>query len=81
MATHAPLTAASAQMHKNIAQYEDDNVGVEAVHQSEEAVETGAHVVNHAVYSKKLKTYEKAERLERKVDNANVEALYQKKVQ
>ncbi|MCD8004185.1 MAG: NlpC/P60 family protein [Oscillospiraceae bacterium] len=77
-ATKAPLDTVSGTAHKQISQYEDDNVGVQAAHQSEEAVEGTTHVTEQAVYSNKLRKYEKAEKLVRKSDNANVEALYQK---
>ena len=77
-AAKAPLDTVSGTAHKQISQYEDDNMGVQAAHQSEEAVEGAAHVTEQAVYSNKLRKYEKAEKLVRKSDNANVEALYQK---
>ena len=45
---------------------------------SEEAVEAAAYTVDHAIYSKKLKAHDKAEKLIEKSDRANVDALYEK---
>ena len=59
---------------------QDDNTAVQAVNASAEAAEVGAHAVDHAIYSKKLKSYEKAERLQTKSDAANVEAIYQQRM-
>lgn len=64
-------------VHREIHQNEDDNVGVQAAHQSEELVEGAAQTVGHARYSKKLREYNKASKLEQKADQANVEASYQ----
>ncbi|MCD8153405.1 MAG: hypothetical protein LUF78_01690 [Clostridiales bacterium] len=78
IADHAPLDSVSGTAHREISRYEDDNTGVQAAHQMEEAAEGAAHVTEQAVYSHKLKKYENAEKLVRKSDNANVEALWQK---
>lgn len=43
-------------------------------------LENGAHAVDHAVYSRKLKSIKKAERLQSKSDVANVNALYQQRM-
>lgn len=77
LAAKGSAVAVSSNVHKQIAQNEEDNVGVQAAHQSEEMAETAIYAVDHAGYSKKLKAYNKAERLERRADNANVDALYQ----
>ena len=53
---------------------------MQAVDASVEAAETGAHAVEHAVYSKKLKSSQKADRLLSKSDTANVNALYQQRM-
>lgn len=78
MITRASSAAIASKAHGAIAEYEDDNVGVQTVHQSEETVEATAYTVDHAIYSKKLKAYDKAEKLIEKSDDANVDALYQK---
>ncbi|MCD8353458.1 MAG: peptidoglycan DD-metalloendopeptidase family protein [Clostridiales bacterium] len=78
---HAVGGTASAQLHYQVsAQNEDENAGVQAAHQGEETVEGTAHAVEHAGYSKKLKAYDKAAKLEHRADKANVEALYQQKM-
>ena len=64
--------------HKSISRYEDDNVGVQTAHQTELGAETAYHVADHAVYSHKLKAYDKAEKLVSKSDKANVNALFEK---
>ena len=77
-ATHAPVDTMSANVHKSISRYEDDNVGVQTAHQTELGAETAYHVADHAVYSHKLKAYDKAEKLVSKSDKANVNALFEK---
>lgn len=76
--THAPVDTLSANVHKSISRYEDDNVGVQTAHQTELGAETAYHVADHAVYSHKLKAYDKAEKLVSKSDKANVNALFEK---
>ena len=61
-----------------IRENEQDNVGVESAHKSEEAVETGAYLVREGYRSHKLKPYRKAAQAEQKLEKANVNALYQK---
>ena len=78
MATRAPVDTLSANVHKSISRYEDDNVGVQTAHQTELGAETAYHVADHAVYSHKLKAYDKAEKLVSKSDKANVNALFEK---
>lgn len=76
--SRASSAAIASKAHQAVSEHEDDNVGVQAVHQSEEAVEAAAYTIDHAVYSKKLKAYDKAEKLIEKSDRANVDALYEK---
>lgn len=77
-ATHAPVDTLSANVHKSISRYEDDNVGVQTAHQTELGAETAYHVTDYTVYSHKLKAYDKAEKLVSKSDKANVNALFEK---
>ena len=74
----APGDAALGKIHKEIRKTEQDNVGVESAHKSEEAVETGARLVREGYRSHKLKPYRKAAQAEQKLEKANVNALYQK---
>lgn len=77
----APANAALGKLHKEIQQAEQDNVGVESAHKSEEAAETGARLVREGYRSHKLKPYRKAAQAEKKLEKANVNALYQKSLQ
>lgn len=74
----APGDAALGKLHKEIRKTEQDNVGVESAHKSEEAVETSARLVREGYRSHKLKPYRKAAQAEQKLEKANVNALYQK---
>ena len=77
----APGNAVACKIHQEIQETEDDNVGVESAHKSEEAVETGVHLAREGYRSHKLKPYRKAAQAERKLEKANVNALYQKSLQ
>ena len=74
----APGDAALGKLHKEIRETEQDNVGGESAHKSEEAVETGARLFREGYRSHKLKPYRKAAQAEQKLEKANVNALYQK---
>ena len=76
----APGNAVAGKLHQEIRKTEDDNVGVESAHKSEEAVETGVHLVREGYRSHKLKPYRKAAQAERQLEKANIEALFQKSV-
>ena len=76
----APGNAVAGKLHQEVRENEDDNVGVESAHKSEEAVETGVHLVREGYRSHKLKPYRKAAQAERKLEKANIEALFQKSV-
>ena len=76
----APGNAVAGKIHQEVQESEDDNVGVESAHKSEEAVETGVHLVREGYRSHKLKPYRKAAQAERKLEKANIEALFQKSV-
>ena len=78
LVTRGSAAALSAKAHKAVSEYGDDNVGVQAVHETEQAVEMTACTVDHAVYSHKLKAHAKAEKLVEKSDKSNVDALYEK---
>ena len=71
----------SDTVHRQIAaDNQDENTAVQAADTSARVTELGAHTVEHSIYSRKLKAYRKAERLQGKSDAANVEALYQKRM-
>ena len=77
----APGDAALGKLHKEIRETEQDNVGVESAHKSEETAETGVRLVREGYRSHKLKPYRKAAQAEQKLEKANVNALYQKSLQ
>ena len=80
-AAHSAAASVSGTIHGQVsANNQDDNTAVQAVNTSAEAAEAGAHAVDHAIYSKKLKSYYKAGGLQTKSDAANVEAIYQQRM-
>ena len=74
----APGDAVLGKLHKEIRKTEQDNVGVESAHKSEETAETSVRLVREGYRSHKLKPYRKAAQAEQKLEKANVNALYQK---
>lgn len=56
----------------------EGNSGGDALQSGESTVRNAGNIVNNRHYSHKLKQYDKAARLERKSDAANVEALYRR---
>ena len=74
----APALAAASQAHRQIRAGEQDNVGVEAAHKTEEATETVVRVAETAHHSHQLKPYRAASRAEAQADKANLDALNQK---
>jgi len=78
MASRGAAVTLTSKAHQAVSEYEDDNIGVQAVQETTKAVESTAYTVDHAVYSRKLKAYDKAEKLVEKSDKANVNALYEK---
>lgn len=74
----APGNAVLMQFHREIRQSEDENVGVEAAHKSEEAAETGGRMVRSAHRSHKLKPYRKSAKAEKRLDRANLGYLQKK---
>ena len=76
--TRSSVAVLSSNVHKAVSEHEEDNVGVQAVHETEKAVETTAYTVDHALYSHKLKAHAKADKLVKRSDKANVNALFEK---
>ena len=74
----APGDSALGKLHKEIRETEQDNVGVESAHKSEETAETGVRLVREGYRSHKLKPYCKSAQAEQKLEKANVNALFQK---
>ena len=77
-ASRASLATFTAKAHQAVSEYADDNVGVQTVQEVSKATEASAYTVDHAIYSHKLKAHDKADKLVKKSDKANVNALYEK---
>ena len=74
----APANLILSQVHREVRQSEDDNVGVEAAHKVEQAVESGGRLVQSAHRAHQLKPYRAAIRAEKKLEQANIDALQKK---
>ena len=74
----APANFVLSQVHREVRQSEDDNVGVEAAHSEEQAVESGGRLVQSAHRAHQLKPYRAAIRAEKKLERANLDALQKK---
>lgn len=74
----APANLVLSQVHREVAQSEDDNVGVEAAHKVEQTVESGGRLVQSANRAHQLKPYRAAIRAEKKLERANLDALQKK---
>lgn len=74
----APTNLVLSQVRREVRQSEDDNVGVEAAHKVEQAVESGGRLVQSAHRAHQLKPYRAAIRAEKKLERANLDALQKK---
>ena len=74
----APANLILSQVHREVRQSEDYNVGVEAAHKVEQAVESGGRLVQSAHRAYQLKPYRAAIRAEKKLERANLDALQKK---
>ena len=74
----APANFVLSQVHREVRQSENDNVGVEAAHKVEQAVESGGRLVQSAHRAHQLKPYRAAIRAEKKLERANLDALQKK---
>ena len=77
----APANTVTGRIHQSIRESEQDNVGVESAHKSEEAAETAGRLVREGYRSHKLKPYRDAAKAEHRLEKANVDFLYQKSLQ
>ena len=67
------------EAHRQIdKQNQDENAGVQAAHEGERLAEGAAKKLKDGKYSKKLKAYKKAEKLDKAADKANIQALRRK---
>ena len=74
----APVNTVSVAAHREVRQYEDDNVGLEAAHFVEGNAESGTRLTTSAIRSQRLRPYRKAAAAESKLEKANLNALYKK---
>lgn len=77
----APADTVLGAVHRELRQSEADNVGLESAHKTEKAAESAGRLVRAGYRSHKLHPYRKAAAAERKLEKANVNALYQKSLQ
>ena len=73
--TDAPLNTVLATAHREVRDSEEDNVGVEGAHKSEQVAEGGVRTLDSAHRSHKLKPYREAAYAEKAADKANLKAL------
>ena len=67
------------EAHRQIdKQNRDENTGVQAAHEGERLAEGAAKKLKDGKYSRKLKAYKKAEKLDKAADKANIQALRRK---
>ena len=65
----------SAEVHKQIAQDEDENTGLQAIHTTEQSGENVLHTVQNMRQSKLQHDHTKLAKAERKLDHANIRYL------
>lgn len=76
----APGRLFSEEVHRNIRESEDENVGVQAAHTAERTAETAIHMGESAYHAHKLKPQKELYKAEQKLDQANVDFLYKQNV-
>ena len=74
----APGTVLRGQIHREIRESEEDNVGVEAAHQLEETAEGTSYLLREGHRTSQLKPYREADKAEAKLERANVQYLQKK---
>ncbi len=74
----APQNTLKATIHQEISKNEDDNVGVESVHKTEQSAEFAYNRTKSAYRHQKEKPYLKLEKAETKVQKAGVNYSHQK---
>lgn len=76
----APGKLLSEEVHRNVREAEDDNAGVAAAHGAEQTAEHALHMGESAYHAHKLKPYRDVAKAEHRLEQANVDALYQRAV-
>lgn len=78
MLTRSMAATLSVKTHQAVSRNEDDNVGVQSADSTVQAVERVGYTADYLQYSHKLKAYDKAEKLAKKSDKANADAVFEK---
>ena len=73
---HILMDTASAQVHRQVSEDGDDNSGVQAAHEMERAAESGVRTGEHLHHAAESGQYRRLQKAEKRLDKANVEALY-----
>lgn len=73
--SHAIGDAASASLHRQLDDAQDDNVGVQAVNELSRAGESALRTGERAYYTHRAKPYREAAKAEAKLDRVNIHAL------
>lgn len=76
--TDAPAAAVRRQIHHEIRESEDDNVGVDAASSALDSAEGTGHLLQQAHHSAQLQPYRAAARAEKQLEKANIRALQKK---
>lgn len=76
----APGRLLSQEVHRNIRESEDENVGVQSAYAAKQTAETGLHLGELAYHAHKLKPQREIHKAEHKLDQANVDALYKQSI-
>ena len=76
----APGRLLSQEVHRNIRESEDENVGVQAAHGTEQSAETALHMGESAYHAHKFKPQKALYKAEQKLDQANVDVLYKQSI-
>ena len=74
----APAAALRKQLHRQMEESKDDNVGVEAADSIERKAEHAGFILREAHHASQLQPYRAADRAERKLEKANLQALYKR---
>lgn len=69
--------AVSSEVHRQIAQDEDDNTGLQALHTTERTSESALHTVQHMRQSALQHDHKKLAQAEKRLDQANIRFLQQ----
>lgn len=76
----APGRLLSEEVHRNIRESEDENVGIQAAYAAERTADTALHMGESAYHAHKLKPQKELYKAEQKLDQANVDALYKQSI-